>query len=85
MKLKKLSSPPEQEEVQSMVNYARNVIEEFRKAKHFRHILLTFYKYFLPLIPLTKKYFFSGSLSTELNSLPVVASFFSILPIVTVP
>uniref|UniRef100_A0A8C7X9J4 [histone H3]-lysine(4) N-trimethyltransferase n=1 Tax=Oryzias sinensis TaxID=183150 RepID=A0A8C7X9J4_9TELE len=32
MEIRKLSSPPEQEEIKSMVHYAKNVIEEFRKA-----------------------------------------------------
>ncbi|KAI5610774.1 N-lysine methyltransferase SMYD2-A, partial [Silurus asotus] len=35
----KLSAPPEPEEVQKMVVYARNVIEEFRRAKHYKNIL----------------------------------------------
>lgn len=59
MKIKKLSSSPEPEEVQSMVNYARNVIEEFRKAKHFRHILSTLVEYFLPPIPQWSEIFLS--------------------------
>uniref|UniRef100_A0A7N6AB10 [histone H3]-lysine(4) N-trimethyltransferase n=1 Tax=Anabas testudineus TaxID=64144 RepID=A0A7N6AB10_ANATE len=40
MEIKKLSSPPETEEIQSMVHYAKNVIEEFRRAKHYKNILL---------------------------------------------
>lgn len=36
MKTKKLGSPPEPEEVRSMLHYARNIIEEFRRAKHFK-------------------------------------------------
>uniref|UniRef100_A0A667X8Z6 [histone H3]-lysine(4) N-trimethyltransferase n=1 Tax=Myripristis murdjan TaxID=586833 RepID=A0A667X8Z6_9TELE len=36
---KKLSSPPEPEEIRSMVRYAKNVIEEFRRAKHYKNIL----------------------------------------------
>ncbi|XP_041703298.1 N-lysine methyltransferase SMYD2-A-like [Coregonus clupeaformis] len=36
MELRKLSSPPEPEEVREMVRYARNVIEEFRRAKHYK-------------------------------------------------
>lgn len=74
MKIKKLSSPPEPEEVQSMVNYARNVIEEFRKAKHFRHILCTMYQYFLIIILLT-----TWSFSTQLTQPNMIR------PIVTVP
>uniref|UniRef100_A0A673N7Q7 [histone H3]-lysine(4) N-trimethyltransferase n=1 Tax=Sinocyclocheilus rhinocerous TaxID=307959 RepID=A0A673N7Q7_9TELE len=35
----KLSTPPEQEEIKQMVMYARNVIEEFRRAKHYKNIL----------------------------------------------
>lgn len=73
MKIKKLSSPPETEEVQSMVNYARNVIEEFRKAKHFRHILSTLFQYFLTPIALTNNL----PLDHFQPSLPVVAAFFS--------
>ncbi|XP_041929413.1 N-lysine methyltransferase SMYD2-A [Alosa sapidissima] len=33
---KNLSSPPEPEEIRQMVRYAKNVIEEFRKAKHYK-------------------------------------------------
>ncbi|XP_028981502.1 N-lysine methyltransferase SMYD2-A [Esox lucius] len=36
MELRKLKSPPEPEEVRKMVRYARNVIEEFRRAKHYK-------------------------------------------------
>ncbi|XP_055770198.1 N-lysine methyltransferase SMYD2-A-like [Salvelinus fontinalis] len=36
MELRKSSSPPEMEEVRKMVHYARNVIEEFRRAKHYK-------------------------------------------------
>ncbi|XP_073725753.1 N-lysine methyltransferase SMYD2-A [Misgurnus anguillicaudatus] len=32
----KLSSPPEANEIRQMVGYARNVIEEFRRAKHYK-------------------------------------------------
>uniref|UniRef100_A0A8C7DB21 [histone H3]-lysine(4) N-trimethyltransferase n=1 Tax=Oncorhynchus kisutch TaxID=8019 RepID=A0A8C7DB21_ONCKI len=39
MALQKLSSPPQPEEVRKMVHYARNVIEEFRRAKHYKNIL----------------------------------------------
>lgn len=35
----KLSTPPEEEEIKQMVIYARNVIEEFRNAKHYKNIL----------------------------------------------
>ncbi|KAM3876957.1 N-lysine methyltransferase SMYD2-A [Diretmus argenteus] len=35
---KKLSSPPEPEEIRSMVHYAKNVIEEFRRAKHYKMV-----------------------------------------------
>lgn len=34
MKVRKLSTPPEPEAVRDMVRYARNVIEDFRRAKH---------------------------------------------------
>lgn len=84
MKIKKLSSPPEPEEIQSMVNYARNVIEEFRKAKHFRHILSTLFEYFFPSNFSDQKSSYR-SFSTRLNSLPVVASIFLVPPFVTVP
>lgn len=39
MEIRKLSSPPEPEDIRSMVRYARNVIEEFRRAKHYKNIL----------------------------------------------
>lgn len=39
MEIRKLSSPPASEEIQSMVSYAKNVIEEFRRAKHYKNIL----------------------------------------------
>ncbi|XP_060789515.1 N-lysine methyltransferase SMYD2-A isoform X2 [Neoarius graeffei] len=32
----KLSNPPEPEEIQEMVRYAKNIIEEFRRAKHYK-------------------------------------------------
>lgn len=35
----KLSKPPESEEISTMVKYAKNVIEEFRRAKHYKNIL----------------------------------------------
>uniref|UniRef100_A0A3B5LYU1 SET domain-containing protein n=1 Tax=Xiphophorus couchianus TaxID=32473 RepID=A0A3B5LYU1_9TELE len=37
--VRKLSTPPEPKEIQSMVHYAKNVIEEFRRAKHYKNIL----------------------------------------------
>lgn len=40
MEIRKLSSSPEPEEILSMVLYAKNVIEEFRRAKHYKNILL---------------------------------------------
>lgn len=39
--VRKLSSPPEPKEIQSMVHYAKNVIEEFRRAKHYKNILFS--------------------------------------------
>ncbi|KAG7483489.1 N-lysine methyltransferase SMYD2-A-like [Solea senegalensis] len=33
---RKQSSPPKPEEIQSMLHYAKNVIEEFRRAKHYK-------------------------------------------------
>uniref|UniRef100_A0A3Q1CUM6 [histone H3]-lysine(4) N-trimethyltransferase n=1 Tax=Amphiprion ocellaris TaxID=80972 RepID=A0A3Q1CUM6_AMPOC len=41
MEIRKLSSPPEPEEIKSMVRYAKNVIEEFRRAKHYKNILFS--------------------------------------------
>lgn len=46
MKSTELNSSPEPEEIQSMVCYARNLIEEFRRAKHYKNIL------FPPAFPL---------------------------------
>lgn len=40
MEIRKLNPPPESEEIRSMVRYAKNVIEEFRRAKHYKNILL---------------------------------------------
>lgn len=39
MEIRKLSSPPQAEAVRDMVRYARNVIEEFRRAKHYKYNL----------------------------------------------
>lgn len=39
MEIRKLSAPPEPEEISNMVCYAKNVIEEFRRAKHYKNIL----------------------------------------------
>lgn len=39
MAIRKLSTPPAAEEIRSMVHYAKNVIEEFRRAKHYKNIL----------------------------------------------
>ncbi|XP_006626142.1 N-lysine methyltransferase SMYD2-A [Lepisosteus oculatus] len=36
MEIRKLSDPPKPETVRDMVKYARNVIEEFRRAKHYK-------------------------------------------------
>ncbi|KAL3065301.1 N-lysine methyltransferase SMYD2-A [Trematomus bernacchii] len=36
METRKLSSPPEPEKIRSMVHYAKIVIEEFRRAKHYK-------------------------------------------------
>ncbi|KAJ7407021.1 SET and MYND domain containing 2 [Willisornis vidua] len=35
----KLKDPPSAETVKNMIKYARNVIEEFRRAKHYKYIL----------------------------------------------
>lgn len=39
MEVRKLSSPPQAEAIRDMVRYARNVIEEFRRAKHYKYNL----------------------------------------------
>lgn len=39
MEIRKLNDPPKAEAVRDMVRYARNVIEEFRRAKHYKYIL----------------------------------------------
>lgn len=39
VEIRKLSDPPKAETVRDMVRYARNVIEEFRRAKHYKYIL----------------------------------------------
>lgn len=39
MEVRKLNSPPQAEAVRDMVRYARNVIEEFRRAKHYKYNL----------------------------------------------
>ena len=39
MEIRKLSDPPKAEAIRDMVRYARNVIEEFRRAKHYKYIL----------------------------------------------
>ncbi|NXJ13918.1 SMYD2 methyltransferase, partial [Odontophorus gujanensis] len=43
LKIRKLNDPPSAEAIRDMIKYARNVIEEFRRAKHYKYILcLTF-------------------------------------------
>ena len=39
MEIRKLNDPPKAETIRDMVRYARNVIEEFRRAKHYKYIL----------------------------------------------
>ncbi|ELK23292.1 N-lysine methyltransferase SMYD2 [Myotis davidii] len=39
VKIRKLNDPPKAEAIRDMVRYARNVIEEFRRAKHYKYIL----------------------------------------------
>ena len=39
VEVRKLSSPPQAEAIRDMVRYARNVIEEFRRAKHYKYNL----------------------------------------------
>lgn len=41
VEIRKLSDPPKAETIREMVRYARNVIEEFRRAKHYKYILCT--------------------------------------------
>lgn len=51
MKSTESDSSPESEEIQSMVCYAKNLIEEFRRAKHYKNIL------FPPTSPLSDSCF----------------------------
>ncbi|MBN3296425.1 SMYD2 methyltransferase, partial [Amia calva] len=39
VEIRKLSDPPKPEVIRDTVKYARNVIEEFRRAKHYKNIL----------------------------------------------
>ncbi|NXL93952.1 SMYD2 methyltransferase, partial [Alectura lathami] len=39
LKIRQLSDAPAAEAVRDMIKYARNVIEEFRRAKHYKYIL----------------------------------------------
>ncbi|XP_037679845.1 N-lysine methyltransferase SMYD2 isoform X2 [Choloepus didactylus] len=39
VEIRKLHNPPKAEAIRDMVRYARNVIEEFRRAKHYKYIL----------------------------------------------
>ncbi|KFQ14982.1 N-lysine methyltransferase SMYD2, partial [Leptosomus discolor] len=39
LEIRKLTDPPSAETVRDMIKYARNVIEEFRRAKHYKYIL----------------------------------------------
>uniref|UniRef100_A0A672G7J2 [histone H3]-lysine(4) N-trimethyltransferase n=1 Tax=Salarias fasciatus TaxID=181472 RepID=A0A672G7J2_SALFA len=55
MEIRKLSSPPEPEEIRSMVHYAKNVIEEFRRAKHYKNILLLKTEDLIQLISLSQE------------------------------
>ncbi|KAM9317363.1 N-lysine methyltransferase SMYD2 [Gastrophryne carolinensis] len=41
LETRKLNDPPSPKEVRDMVKYARNVVEEFRRAKHYKNILFT--------------------------------------------
>ncbi|KAI4880549.1 hypothetical protein NFI96_034154, partial [Prochilodus magdalenae] len=49
MKLRKLSEGPRPEEIRQMVRYARVTIDDFRKAKHEKNILLISWSYVLKL------------------------------------
>ncbi|KAJ8410231.1 hypothetical protein AAFF_G00202120 [Aldrovandia affinis] len=40
MKVRHLSTPPKPEAIREMVRYARNIIEDFRRAKHSKNILV---------------------------------------------
>ncbi|KFO75120.1 N-lysine methyltransferase SMYD2, partial [Cuculus canorus] len=39
LEIRKLNDPPSAETIRDMIKYARNVIEEFRRAKHYKYIL----------------------------------------------
>ncbi|NXL44858.1 SMYD2 methyltransferase, partial [Podilymbus podiceps] len=39
LEIRKLNDPPSAEMVRDMIKYARNMIEEFRRAKHYKYIL----------------------------------------------
>ncbi|NWI23090.1 SMYD2 methyltransferase, partial [Sula dactylatra] len=39
LEIRKLNDPPSAEEVRDMIKYARNMIEEFRRAKRYKYIL----------------------------------------------
>ncbi|NXF46104.1 SMYD2 methyltransferase, partial [Oceanites oceanicus] len=52
LEIRKLNDPPSAETVRDMIKYARNVIEEFRRAKHYKyilyHLLIGFLDFFIP-------------------------------------
>ncbi|NWI17332.1 SMYD2 methyltransferase, partial [Crypturellus soui] len=52
LEIRKLDVPPSPEAVWDMIKYARNVIEEFRRAKHYKYILyhpfIAFLDFFTP-------------------------------------
>ncbi|NXN47853.1 SMYD2 methyltransferase, partial [Rhinoptilus africanus] len=52
LEIRKLNDPPSAETVRDMIKYARNVIEEFRRAKHYKYILyhlfIVFLDFFIP-------------------------------------
>ncbi|NXI45226.1 SMYD2 methyltransferase, partial [Galbula dea] len=49
LEIRKLASAPSAEVVWDMVKYARNVIEEFRRAKHYKgHVFIWFLDFFIP-------------------------------------
>jgi hypothetical protein len=52
VEIRKLNDPPKAEAIRDMVRYARNVIEEFRRAKHYKYILsgLTVQTLYYPLL-----------------------------------
>lgn len=76
MEIRKLSSPPEPEEIRSMVRYAKNVIEEFRRAKHYKNILFFCLSSLFQSVSLSSSFFFF--LSMTAFHFPASPSFLSV-------